>query len=154
MMLLILAHFFTAHGSTIGGRATGRSPLGLPAGSVRILLVAGYLGLAYYLYHHRPQFQLPTDSGSLFILPFVLLTAFFLGHVATGVMKFVNRGTLPAWFQDVQAWVALVALFLFAIVVVIRVLINPELSLPLQIQIDELELGLAGVVGLYFGGRW
>src|SRR5436305_1100164 len=45
LMLLILAHFFTAHNSTIGSRVSGgRSPLGLPSGSIRILLVAGYLG--------------------------------------------------------------------------------------------------------------
>src|SRR5262249_5601087 len=50
LMVLILGHFFTAHGRNIGSRVSQRSPLGLPTGSVRLLLLAGYLGMAYYLW--------------------------------------------------------------------------------------------------------
>src|SRR5258707_13249355 len=42
LMVLILAHFFTAHGRSIGHQVSRRSPLGLPRGSVRILLLGGY----------------------------------------------------------------------------------------------------------------
>src|ERR1700723_2479790 len=41
--VLILAHFFAAHGGTIGPHTGTRSPLALPRYTVRLLLVAGYL---------------------------------------------------------------------------------------------------------------
>src|SRR5262249_2836036 len=46
LMLLITASFFASHGSTIGPHISIGSPLGLPRGSVRFLLIVGYLGLA------------------------------------------------------------------------------------------------------------
>src|SRR5438876_10483917 len=45
VMILILAHFFAAHGNTIGRQVSPHSPLHLPAGTVRFLLLVGYLGL-------------------------------------------------------------------------------------------------------------
>src|SRR5262245_10900741 len=38
LIVMILAHFFAAHGRTIGGVVSRRSPLALPRGSVRFLL--------------------------------------------------------------------------------------------------------------------
>src|SRR5262249_36987467 len=46
VMVLILCHFVVAHGKTIGHRVSRHSPLWMPRGSVRILLLAGYFGLA------------------------------------------------------------------------------------------------------------
>src|SRR5207245_7319491 len=42
VMILILAHFFAAHGSTIGRHVSPSSPLHLPSGTVRFLLLVGY----------------------------------------------------------------------------------------------------------------
>src|SRR5690242_8953334 len=53
LFILILAHYFAAHGSTIKGIKDQASPLGLPRGSVRFLLVAGYVGLIAWMYLHR-----------------------------------------------------------------------------------------------------
>ena len=64
LMVLILAHFFAAHGNSIRAGGAGRSPLGLPRGSVRFLLLAGYLGLAAFLYHTQPKFEYPSTSAS------------------------------------------------------------------------------------------
>jgi hypothetical protein len=152
LMVLIIAHFFTAHGHTIGSPGSTRSPLGLPRGSVRLLLLAGYLGLAYYMYVSKPDFSLP-DTGPVVLLLAVLLSAFFLGHVITVIVRTVCFGTLPAWFQDIQAWFALVGLLLLGIVVIVRLVINPGLSLEKQLDMDITESILAGVVGFYFGAR-
>src|SRR4051794_29926942 len=44
LMVLIPAHYFAAHGSTIGRNVSGgSSALGLPSGSVRFILLAGFL---------------------------------------------------------------------------------------------------------------
>ena len=62
LMVLILAHFFAAHGHSIRRDASQRSPLGLPRGTIRFLLLAGYLGLAVYLYRTQLEFQYPSSS--------------------------------------------------------------------------------------------
>jgi hypothetical protein len=151
LMVLIIAHFFTAHGQSIGPQ-TGRSPLGLPRGSVRLILLAGYLGMAYYLYTTKPAFQLP-QTGPVLLQLVVLLTAFFLGHFLTVIVRFVSLGRLPAWFQDVQAWFALLGLLLLGVVVIVRVVINKSLPTEQQLDLDTTEAILAGIVGFYFGAR-
>src|SRR5262249_10337253 len=46
MLFLVIASFFTAHGHSIGYTDAG-SPLGLPRGTVRILLIAGFGLIAF-----------------------------------------------------------------------------------------------------------
>jgi hypothetical protein len=152
LMVLIIAHFFTAHGRSIGPHVSTRSPLGLPRGSVRLILLGGYLGLAYYLYTHESTFEVP-DTGLVLLMLCVLLTAFFLGHIITGMMRWLGRGTLPAWFQDIQAWFALIGLLLMGVVVLVRLVINASLPGEKQLDLNVVESILAGVVGFYFGAR-
>lgn len=153
VMVLILAHFFAAHGSTIGRKVSRRSPLGLPAGSVRFILLGGYLGMAYYLYTHKPHFDI-ADTGPVVLLVTVLMTCFVLGFLMThAVRTFSAGGNLPAWFQDVQAWFALLALVVLAILALMRLVINPSVSGESQLPLDGVEVALAGLVGLYFGAR-
>ncbi len=105
LMVLILAHFFAAHGHSIRANASQRSPLGLPRGSIRFLLLAGYLGLAVFLYRTQPKFDYPSASAVILLL--VLISGFFLGHVLTAAIRIFSGGVLPYWFQDIQAWAAL-----------------------------------------------
>jgi hypothetical protein len=152
LMVLVLAHFFAAHGNSIRPGGTGPSPLGLPRGSVRFLLLAGYLGLAAFLYHSHPEFQYPSQSAFVFLL-LVLLSGFFLGHLLTAAVRAVSGGVLPYWFQDIEAWVAILALLALGVILVWTVFINPSLSLPLQTDLPSVEAFLAGAVGFYFGAR-
>jgi hypothetical protein len=152
LMVLILAHFFAAHGSSIRPGDAGRSPLGLPRGSVRFLLLAGYLGLIFYLWHTKPNFEYP-PQGEFLLLLAVMLTSFFAGHLLTAAVRAMSGGTLPAWFQDIQAWVALMALLALAVILVVQLFINPSLSLGTQIEMPTVEAILAGLVGFYFGAR-
>ncbi len=151
LMILILVHFFTAHGSSIRPGPGDRSPLGLPRGSVRFVLLAGYLGLAYYMWHHQLKFDYPLQSNFLLEVA-LLLTAFFVGHVITGLVRGAT-GAIPPAFQDIEAWVALMALIVLGILVVIQVFINPGLSLGDQIEPALVEGILAALVGFYFGAR-
>jgi hypothetical protein len=152
LMVLIIAHFFTAHGRSIGPHVSTRSPLGLPRGSVRLILLGGYLGLAYYLYTHESKFELP-DTGLVLLMLCVLLSAFFFGHLITGLVRALGRGTLPAWFQDIQAWFALIGLLLMGVIVIVRLVINASLPGEKQIDLNITESILAGIVGFYFGAR-
>jgi hypothetical protein len=152
LMVLILAHFFAAHGSTIGRRVSNWSPLGLPRGSVRLILLAGYLGLAAFLYRTQPKLEFP-DSGPFVVMVGLLITGFFAGHVLTGIMRVLGRGRLPDWFVDFQAWVALVSLFGLGALVLIHVFINPTVPEGVKIDIPTLESILGALVGFYFGAR-
>lgn len=152
LMVLILTHFFSAHGKTIGSHLEGGTPLGLPNGTIRLLLLIGYGGLAYFLYMHKPEFDLP-PQGDLFLLLAMLLSAFFLGHYLTRIVTWFSRGVLPYWYQDIQAWAALMAAIALAIMMVIQVFINPTLSNDIKIDASLLDIGLAALVGFYFGSR-
>ena len=150
LMVLILAHFFTAHGKTIGGAVSDRSPLGMPRGSVRFFLLAAYLGLAYYMYHQKLEFQI-SETGPVFLDLAILVSAFIFGHVSTGMVRGIS-GNLPAWYQDIQAWFALIALLTLGVIVLIR-LINNHVLYENQIDPEVVEMTLAGFVGFYFGAR-
>ncbi|MGH7169643.1 MAG: hypothetical protein ACRELG_05120, partial [Gemmataceae bacterium] len=151
LMVLILAHFFTAHGHSIRSHAEQKSPLGLPRGSVRFLLLTGYLGLAGFLYRTQPKFEYPPTSAVILLL--VLMSGFFLGHVLTGAVRWLAGGVLPYWFQDIQAWVALLAMLSMGVLLIILLFINPSLSLGQEIPAPVLEAILAALVGFYFGSR-
>ncbi|HWG44007.1 MAG TPA: hypothetical protein VN688_14610 [Gemmataceae bacterium] len=151
LMVLILSHFFAAHGHTIRPTSGVRSPLGLPRGSVRLLLLAGYLGLAGFLYHTQPKFEYPSTSALILLL--VLVSGFFFGHILTTAVQSVSGGVLPFWFQDVEAWVALLAILCMGIILIIQLFINTSVSLERQLDLPVVEAVLAALVGFYFGAR-
>jgi hypothetical protein len=154
LMVLILGHFFTAHGYTIGKKVSSRSPLWLPGGSVRILLILGYSGLAYYLYHRGRELQYATpDQGDVALMLGLMLGGFFIGHFVNDVVEFLSGGQPPYWYQDIQAWFALISLIGLMILVFKHMFINPGLPPDEQLQLTKFEAGLAGVVGFYFGAR-
>jgi hypothetical protein len=152
LMVLILAHFFVAHGKTIGSHISRSSPLGMPRGSVRFLLLGGYLGLAYFMFVTRPPFQVPVTMPVLLMLA-VLVTCFIVGHGITKMVVWFASGKTPAWFQDIQAWFALMGMVVLGIVVIFRLVINYSLPLEDQVNLDVIEAILAGIVGFYFGAR-
>lgn len=152
LMVLILAHYFGAHGTTIRGPGTQKSPLGLPRGSVRLILLAGYAGLAYYLYKSRPDFQMP-QKGDFVIMVALLLSGFFVGHYLTALVRMFSGPQLPFGFQDFQAWLALLAVCGLGVLVIIHLFINPSVSPENVIPSIHLDMVLAAIVGFYFGSR-
>lgn len=152
VMILILAHFFAAHGSTIGRHVSPHSPLWLPAGTVRFLLLAGYVGLIVWLVYNQRQFE-PVPEGHL-VLPLVLIAGFFVGYVITKVVLALSgTGQLPFWFQDVQAWFALLASIGLTVIVILHLFILPTIEQSLHFSTTTFETIVAAVVGFYFGAR-
>jgi hypothetical protein len=152
LMVLILAHFFTAHGGSIRPDRDTRSPLGLPRGSVRLLLVAGYVGMGYFLWTHSDRLDLHSIPASEFLLPTgLMLAGFLIGHVLSGLFR-RTLGWLPHRFVDLEAWIGLLAIVAMTILILIHLFINPTLGDNL-IPVAPLEAFLGAVVGLYFGAR-
>ena len=111
-LMITLAHYFTtrrfvplspelrAKLEATGEIEPDESPLYLPKHSVRILLVAAFAGLAYYLYDHGRLFE--TQSLSLL----VSVGAYLLGITVRGVLGWWSRHTgirSPAWWVDFKA---------------------------------------------------
>jgi hypothetical protein len=156
LAVLILASFWSAHGNSIGERVSASSPLGLPKGSVRLLLMLGYGGLAAWFYLKRDEFAgLMGDVpvGQVFPLLGLLLGGFFLGHILSGIMRTLGGGTVPYWYQDLQAWVALIAMIALVVLGIVHVFINPNMPAESRITMPNMEGALAALVGLYFGAR-
>ena len=151
--ILTLVHFFTAHGKTIGPQVSPRSPLGLPRGSLRFLLVAGYVGLGVFMYLHGQLDFTEPAKGQQALLILLLLSGFFLGHVITGAVRWLSGGLLPYWFQDIEAWVALLALLGLGILTIVHIFINPTLATQDRMDVPPVEAFLAAAVGFYFGAR-
>lgn len=152
LMLLILVHYFVAHGKTLGRATSDSSALWLPPGTVRFVLLAGYLGLAAFLYYNHSEYgNLPVASVPLLVG--VLLLGFWLGHFTTSVVRAMSGEQLPYWYQDIQAWFALIAMIVLTTVIIIHVFINPNVDETMAVRSDLMEAILAGLVGWYYGAR-
>jgi len=153
MLILIIAHFFAAHGKSVGHPElhTG-SPLGLPRGSVRILLLAGFVGILVLLYKNdKLSMDPPMIPTSLIVL---MPAGFFAGWlVSTTTKTFSRDGQEPFWFKDVEAWVAIVAMGLLIIDFIIHVFINLNISEELKVPTENLEAIMATLISFYFGAR-
>ena len=156
LMVLMLAHFFTAHGKTIGRTVSTAPPLGLPGGSIRFVLAIGYIGLCALLLYNHADFELgPADKDvlwSLLLEIVVVLVAYFAGMLISGLVHSIWGNPPPAPYQDLEAWVAMLALVGLVVVALLH-LINWKMPAGSQISVDYAQAILSGLIGLYFGAR-
>jgi hypothetical protein len=152
LMVLILAHFFTAHGNSIGTpEVDTRSPLGLPRGSIRLILILGFAGLVAWIHYYKPEFEEPLKAPTT--APLVLLAGFFVGYLLTRLVRTLAGGQTPFWYQDLEAWVSLLAMLGLGFELVYYLFIWPDLRPDQRLNLAQFESGLAAVIGLYFGAR-
>jgi hypothetical protein len=153
LMFLILGHYFAArgHGATAGPGE--RHPLYLPRGSLRFIMLAGFAAAMGWGYYHNPNFfdRLKPDIQEQPYLPFLLLAVFFLGIVVGRIGNALLAGPegLPPWFQDMLAWISLLAVMGLAAEIIVHLVINPTLEHPLNLP--HWEGYIASLVGFYFG---
>ncbi len=145
--------FFVSHGHSIAPQGTThRSPLGLPKGSIRGIIFVGTVAVVGWCYHSNRELLLtrltpaPDQLGQWPNLLLALVGGFFLGWIIRlGPWKNVY------WFQDIQAWLSLLAMAGIGVEILIRLFINPHMerdfNAPLWEQI------VVAVVAFYFGVR-
>ena len=150
-MGVLIVLFFASHGSTIGKHVSDRSALGFPSGFFRLLFLAAYLVLIGYLYHTQRQFtESPEAERWLVLVPFV---GFMVGYIFTKIVLFLSAGELPSWYQDLQAWAAIVSVFGLGVIIFLRMFIFPHLDEKLHFDTSILEAVVGTIVALYFGAR-
>jgi hypothetical protein len=164
LLFMIIGHFFAAHGVSISRTGMVQPPpLHLPRGSIRLLLMlmlGGTVGWKLYSDPEGLEAQLRATFDSfrdkdgqpvspiILLMPVVLLAGFFLGVI---VHLLVGRENTPYWFEDFEAWVALLAVLGLAIEAIIHLVINPTLETPLDAV--GLQVFIAGFIAFYFGAR-
>jgi hypothetical protein len=160
LMFMILGHYFAARRPAQPAEVREPTPLYLPRGVIRSLIVLGFCGVivGLYLLHNDTPEDLLEDlrnpSGRKQFLPLLLVAAFFAGLVMAKVGHWLEPyRTARHWLQDIEAWLALIAVMLLTLEVMIQLVINPSLPPERQINLWHLEHILAAIVGFYFGAR-
>jgi hypothetical protein len=172
LMFIIMGHYFASRaraGRGSGGddsaEEVGPPPLFLPRGTVRLVLVAGFLAVAGMLvYHHRMWVSDPAGNrprlnpaGVTLLLAIGFLVGVVLGKVRQWWADRRKGRPLPRVVEDIRAIVSLAAAA--ALLLIVFGLWSPEKGSP---AIEEakrffanshIEEVLAAIVGFYFGSR-
>jgi hypothetical protein len=151
-LLAMVLVFFVAHGKSIARRAEpDPSPLWLPGGTLRLLILAGTIAVLVFVKLNHPERlnRLTPSPGSLEEWKYYLAAlgiGFFLGY-GTRILPFRH-----AWmFQAFQAWIAIIAMAILFLHLVFEVIIN--VSMPEPINAVAWQTIVTGVVAFYFGSR-
>lgn len=151
-LLTLVMVYFVAHGKSIARRGEGTSsPLWLPGGSIRFLILAGTAAVFVFviLQHpdrlHRltPTPEDITNHWRYFIS--ALGVGFVLGY-GTRLLPFRN-----SWaFQAFQAWTAIIAMAILFLEFVLQIL-NVSVEVPLDAS--AWNTAVIGIVAFYYGSR-
>jgi len=151
-LLAMVLVFFVAHGKSIARRAEPEpSPLWLPGGTLRFLILAGTIAVLVFvgLKHPDRLDRLTPKPESLDEWKYYLGAlgiGFFLGY-GTRVLPFRH-----AWmFQAFQAWIAIIAMAVLFLHLVFEVIVN--FSVPEPIRAVAWQTAVTGIVAFYFGSR-
>jgi hypothetical protein len=159
-LVALVMIFFVSHGKSIAKKSDPTpSPLYLPGGSVRFLIVAGtaaVLGYLAYLHQTNPDVpnrfdRLNPTMAQLEYWKFyvgALLIGFMLGY-AVRVMPFRHGYA----YQSFQAWIAILAMFSLTIDMIFQVFINTTLVDKLGIGVVYWQTAVTGIVAFYYGSR-
>jgi len=156
LLFLMLGHYFAAHGVTIAPRSHDQpSPLYLPGGTVRLLVILALAGVLAWKYTQHPQSLLEQfertarEIAQQPLTPVAVLGGFFVGVIVRGMVGRVNP---PLAWQDFEAWISLLAIFGLSAAAVIHLVIDPSLEVP-GVSWPTWEAILGGIVAFYFGAR-
>ncbi len=159
LLFIIMGHYFASRRRAGQDAEPGPSPLYLPSGSIRLLLILGCVGVGVLLYT-RGQLTAPGKHPGVVTLWLVGGFLLGVGLNAISTMLMGSKKRPFRIFEDIRALISLGAALALVALVWNRYfpLIPPE-------KIDEfcapvfqfgkfrLEHALAAIVGFYFGSR-
>lgn len=157
LAFLILGHYFALRRTAVEPEQIGPGPLFLPRGTIRVLIMAGYVAVIAILLQRRQPFN-PTETPGVYTL--IIITGFLLGTSLSLIARWLwNRGRRPK-----RIWIDLRAAFvLLATVALVLIAWNesyvrflPELrpdSPQFPITAEGFRHLLAAFVAFYFGAR-
>ncbi len=152
LLFLMIGHYFAAHGVSMSRQPGDPRPLNLPGGLIRLFILAALGGTILYHYlTDADRLQKHFENtlkvvGEQPYVPLLLLAGFFAGVV----VRTVVGASAPAWFQDIEAWISILAmlgLFVSLILLIINSRENEPYSYP------GWEGALGAIIAFYFGER-
>jgi hypothetical protein len=151
-LLTIVIVFFVSHGKSIARRGEPTpSPLWLPGGTLRFVILAGTAAvLTYIAVAHPDRYARLTPNPEQ-----LAHWRYYLGALGLGFVLGYGTRVLPfrhSWmFQAFQAWTAIIAMAILFLHLVFEVIINFSLDIP----IDAVAWNtiVTGIVAFYFGSR-
>jgi hypothetical protein len=155
LLFMAVGYYFAARGHTRQLHKDVPPPLWLPAGSIRLIIMAALIAtVAWKLVNDQEGLiaQLTRSTEQIRdqpLLPLVLLAGFFAGVVARVLI--IGKHERSPWAQDLEAWVALIGVVLMGVAAIIHLVIDPTLETPLHLS--QYQGFLGAVVTLYFGLR-
>jgi hypothetical protein len=130
------------------------APFGLPITLFRLLIVLGTAALFAWLFHreHEQLFDrlTPRPEQLQHWTGFMLSLA---GGFGLGYLTGLGPWRKSSVFQDLQAWVSILAMIGLGVELIIRVFINPNLSQERNFDTFPWECALTGVISFYFASR-
>jgi hypothetical protein len=147
LLFIIMGHYFATRRRAAEAPAIGPGPLFLPRGTIRWILVGGFVCVGAILFR-RGHFRDPLASSAVVTL--VLVAGFLLGVVVArwNEWRRAKGHPAPRWIEDVRAAAALVAA-----IVLISLIWNEPWSGGVRLGSYRLEHVMSAVVGFYFGTR-
>jgi hypothetical protein len=156
LMFLILGHYFALRGHAPSRPGVREAhPLYLPRGSLRLLMFLGFAAALGWGYYHNPNFfdRLNPRVTEQRYLPVLILGMFFLGIVVNRIGHLLaGPEGVPSWFQDIIAWISLLAILALTVESILRLVIEPTLEKS-QLDLKTWEGITASLVAFYFGAR-
>ena len=151
-LLTMVFVFFVSHGKSIAKKADPTpSPLWLPGGTLRLVIVGGTVAILAFLAVNHPTYfdRLTPDRDSLHEWKYYLAATcggFFVGYLFR-LFPFRN-----SWaFQSFQAWMSLIAMFSLFLETILQVFVKPTLSENLDFL--TWQTAVTGIVACYYGTR-
>ena len=151
-LLSLVMVFFVSHGKSIARRdEPTASPLWLPGGTLRFIILVGTAAVfAYVIYAHPDRLARLTPRAEQ-----LDNWKYYLGALAIGFVLGYATRILPfrhAWsFQAFQAWVAIIAMAILFLDMVFQVIINFSLTKPIDPVMWQAVV--TGIVSFYYGSR-
>ncbi|HKA05949.1 MAG TPA: hypothetical protein VKD71_01745 [Gemmataceae bacterium] len=151
-LLSLVMVFFVSHGKSIARRDEPTpSPLWLPGGTLRFIILAGTAAVfAYVIYDHPERLDRLTPNPDQ-----MKNWKYYLGALAIGFVAGYGTRILPfrhGWaFQAFQAWIAIIAMATMFLEVIFQVIIN--FSLADRIDPVSWQTAVTGIVAFYYGSR-
>jgi hypothetical protein len=161
LVFLILGHYFAARGHSPANPVIPEPhPLWLPRGSIRFLILIGLVAVVGWAWYKDPELlleRLRPDRDEVYeqsYLPLVLVGMFFLGILVSRIGWILLAGPdgLPGWFQDVLAWVSLLAILGLSAEVILQLVIRINLT-EINVYLPHWQAILTGIIAFYFGAR-
>jgi hypothetical protein len=151
-LLSLVMMFFVSHGKSIARRGEGvSSPLWLPGGSIRFLILVGTaLVFAYVLVNDPDRINRLTPKHEQ-----LENWKYYLGALGIGFILGYGTRLVPfrtSWgFQAFQAWAAIIAMASLFLEFVFQVIVNVNLNVP--IDAVAWQTVVTGIAAFYYGSR-